>query len=64
MKINPDSTYAVTLAANQRGAITVSLRAYHALVSGPTNSVYYPPRAERLVALETEGQWASRGAAQ
>lgn len=40
MKISPASTYAVTLAANQRGVITVSLRAYHALVSGPTYRVY------------------------
>ncbi|MCC7359874.1 MAG: hypothetical protein IT317_10375 [Anaerolineales bacterium] len=33
---------------------TVSLRAYHALVSGPTYRVYYTPRAERLVALEAK----------
>ena len=35
---------------------SVSLRAYHALVSGPTYRVYYTPRAERLVALEAKDQ--------
>ena len=35
---------------------TVSLRAYQALVSGPTYRVYHAPRSKRLVALEAVGQ--------